>query len=99
MISLAYDGTVGEMFYQKHPFFASEKIVTIDIVGYDLNVYIAFFLIGVLKQEVFRYSYGRKWTVEEQLKNTVIKLPAKDGRPDFEFMEKYIKSLPYSFNI
>lgn len=99
LISLAYDGTVGEMFYQKDAFFASEKIVTIDIIGHELNVYIAFFLIGVLKQEVFRYSYGRKWTVEEQLKDTIIRLPEKDGLPDYEFMETYIKSLPYSKNI
>lgn len=34
------------------------------------------------------------------MKDTVIKLPAKeDGTPDFEYMEEYIRTLPYSDRI
>ena len=33
-------------------------------------------------------------------KNPIIKLPVdKDGKPDWQFMEDYIKSLPYSVNL
>lgn len=100
LITLAYDGSIGEMFYQQDDFFASEKIVTIDIVSARLNKYIAFFLIGIIKLEKFRYDYGRKWTVDNQLKNTIIKLPSDiNGNPDYDFMENYIKSLPYSKSI
>lgn len=100
LISLAYDGSVGEAFYQEEPFFASEKTVTIDIVGKDMNKYIAFFLFAVLRMEKFRYDYGRKWTVDKQMKDTQIKLPVDaHGNPDYDFMERYIKSLPYSANI
>ena len=28
-----------------------------------------------------------------------IKLPSKNNEPDFDFMEKYIKSLPYSSSL
>lgn len=101
LITLAYDGSIGACFYQELPFFASEKVVTIDIVPYTLNKYIAFFIIQILKLEAEMYSYGgRKWTVEQQLKNTMIKLPInKDREPDWDFMESYIKSLPFSCNI
>ena len=37
---------------------------------------------------------------EEKMKETVIRLPSRaDGGPDFIYMEKYIKSLPYSDRI
>lgn len=39
-----------------------------------------------------KYSYNTKATKIE-LKNTVIKLPAKNGRVDFEFMESFIAEL------
>lgn len=95
LITLAYDGSIGACFYQEKPFFASEKIVTIDIVGHRLNKEIALFLIQILKLEAEMYSYGgRKWTVEQQLKNTKIKLPADDfGNPDWLYMEQYIRNL------
>ena len=42
-----------------------------------------------------RYSYGRKKR-RDTIKNVVLKLPAdSDGNPDWQFMENYIKSLPY----
>ena len=95
LITLAYDGSIGTCFYQKNKFFASEKIVTIDIKNYSLNENIAMFLIQILKLEAGMYSYGgRKWTVEQQLKNTNLQLPAdNNGNPDWNYMETYIKSL------
>lgn len=101
LITLAYDGSVGACFYQEKPFFASEKIVTIDFVKYKMTKYIAIFLIQVLKLESEMYSYGgRKWTVEQQLKNTEIQLPIdNNGEPDYDFMEWYIKARTFSSNI
>lgn len=101
-ITLAYDGSIGACFYQEEDFFASEKIVTIETVQYPLNKYIAMFLIPILKLESEMYSYGgRKWTVEKQMKETLIKLPVdeKSNDPDYAFMEDFIKSLPFSCNI
>ncbi len=101
MITLAYDGSIGSCFYQDKDFFASEKIVTITTKQYPMNKYLAFFIIQILKHEAEMYAYGgRKWTVEKQMKNTKLKLPIdKNGDPDYEFMEAYIKSLPYSLGI
>jgi len=95
LISLAYDGTIGACFFQPEPFFASEKIVTIDIVDRLLTKNIAMFLITILKLESQMYSYGgRKWTVEQQLKQTILRLPAtKDGRIDYDYMENYTDCL------
>ena len=62
----------------------------------NLNQFIALFIVTVLDLERFKYSFGRSWNTK-RIKNTRIKLPVNsNGKPDFEFMENYIKSLPYS---
>ena len=64
-----------------------------------MNKFIALFMITVIKANKYRFSYGRKWTMEK-MKDFIIKLPSKsDGTPDFEYMEEFIKSLPYSDRI
>ena len=59
------------------------------------------FLIPILQLEAEMYSYGgRKWAVDEQLLKTKIKLPVDDNdNPDWQFMENYVKSLPFSVNL
>lgn len=100
-ISLSYNGSVGEAFYQPKPFWATDDVNVLyfkEENGYEFNKYIALFICTVLRQEKYRYSYGRKWVLEN-MRATVIKLPAYQGKPDFNFMENYIKSLPYGDRI
>ena len=90
-------GSVGYCIYQPNDFIGSTTLVA----GYNphLNQYIAQFLIAILDKERYRYSFGRKYN-KAAITSTKIKLPSKsDGSPDWEFMENYIKSLPYSANI
>lgn len=99
-ITVNYNGSVGEAFYQKEPFWASDDVnVLYAKCFWSLNQYIAMFIITVIKANKYRFGYGRKWTLEK-MKDTIIKLPSKkDGMPDFEYMERYIKALPYSDRI
>jgi hypothetical protein len=100
VISLSYDGTIGEAFYQKRDFFASEKIAVLGLKTKSLNPYIAMFLITIIRLEKFRFNYGYKWSIESRMKKTQIRLPTDNaGNPDWQFMEDYIKSLPYSSNL
>lgn len=57
--------------------------------------YIYLFMQTILNQLQYKYSYGR-WLVTEKYMDEIIKLPV-DGswNPDREFMENYIKNLPY----
>ena len=59
-----------------------------------LNQFTGLFLATVISKERPKYSFGRKW--KTHLSDTIIKLPqTPTGNPDWEFMEKYIKSLNY----
>ncbi len=99
-ITVNYNGSVGEAFYQGKEFWASDDVnVLYAQKWWTMNQYNALFIITVIKANKYRFSYGRKWTLEK-MKDTIIKLPGKkDGTPDFGFMENYIKSLPYSDRI
>ena len=65
---------------------------------FDLNVFRAMFLTTIINKEQYRYSYGRKFN-QDRIRETVIKLPLKDGKIDWEFIENYIKGLAYSKHI
>lgn len=88
---------LGYCFYQSKNFSASSDVVKL-IPKFKMNKYVALFLVTILNLENYRYNYGRKAS-QARIKTTSIKLPERGGKPDFEFMETFIKSLPYSKSI
>jgi hypothetical protein len=94
-ITVNYNGSVGESFYQPKPFWASDD-VNVLYPKFRFNKYIAMFLIPLIKGEKYRFNYGRKWE-SSRMKESIIRLPVNNlGNVDVDFMENYIKSLPYS---
>lgn len=97
-ITVNYNGSVGEAFYQPEPYWCSDD-VNVLYPKFKVNPYIALFLTTVIRQEKYRYNYGRKWHLQ-RMRASKIKLPANtNGEPDWNFMERYIKSLELSGNI
>lgn len=88
---------IGYTSYQSLPFSASDHVEKL-IPKFKMNKYIAMFIVTILNLEQYRYNYGRKRS-QTRILRMKIKLPAKNGKPDFEFMENYIKGLPYSSSI
>lgn len=89
-------GSVGYSNYMNEDFIGTADLT----VGYNehLNPFIGLFIVTVLDLERPKYSFGRKWSA--RIADTRIKLPATDkGTPDWDYMERYIKSLPYSDRI
>lgn len=102
VITINYNGSVGESFYQPLPFWASDDVNVLyprkDKFPH-FNGYVALFILPLLKMEQYRFNYGRKWHTE-RMNQSVIKLPVnKTGSLDLEMMESYIKSLPFSSSV
>lgn len=101
-ITISNDGSVGNAFYQEKEFTCSHSVNVVRLnkkYNKELNQYIALFLIPLIQKEKYRFSYGFKWRIE-RMRESKIKLPIdKSGNPDWQFMEDYIKSLPYSRSI
>lgn len=89
--------TTSTIFYQNKDFICGDHMVVLRSKFF--NVYTGLFITALLNKERFRYNYGRAFTMDIIAK-TRIKLPATpSGEPDWQFMEDYIKSLPFSRNI
>jgi len=98
-ITVSYNGTIGEAFYQPVPYWCSDDVNALYPNNFTLTPAVGLFLSAVIRHEKYRYNYGRKWTMEAMQK-TVVRLPSlnKAGAlvPDFDFMERYIQALPFS---
>ena len=96
-ISVVMVGVPSFAFYQKNDVICSQNILVLRYPA--INQYNALFLCTILQKDGYRYSYGRTLSKANFLQ-TKIKLPVTpSGEPDWQFMEDYIKSLPFSRNI
>lgn len=97
-ITVNYNGSVAEAFYQPDPYWASDD-VNVLYPKFKMTPLIALFLCTLIKQEKFRFNYGRKWHLG-RMNKSIVKLPVKsDGEPDWLFMESYVKTLPCSTSL
>ena len=96
---LVIDSAVlGYCSYQQADFSASDHVEKLT-PRRSMNQYVALFLTTVINLEHHRYSYGRKAS-QQRLRKSHVRLPSNDdGNPDWQFMENFIKSMPYSSNL
>lgn len=87
-------GHLGDCFYQGEAFAGSNA--TILNPKFELNAARAMFLVSLINANKFKYNYGRVIGIA-RLKEETISLPVTaDGTPNWQLMEDYINSLPYS---
>lgn len=92
-ITVCYNGSVGETFYQTEPYWASDDINVLTLRDKELNPELAEYLCAILKKAGKKYGYTYKWNVH-RMKTTDISLPiVDDGEIDFQYMEQYIKAI------
>lgn len=84
--------------YQENKFSASDHVEKL-IPKIPFNKYIGLFLATIINQESFKYSYGRKFN-QEKIRKTKIKVPVnEENMIDLNYIENYMKELPYSEKI
>lgn len=98
-LTIARNGSVGSTFYQAISYCSSPDDVRVLIPKFKMNVYNAMFIKTIIENEKYKYAYGRKLGTK-RIENMIIKLPTtREGLPDIEYMENYIKLLPFSDRI
>ena len=91
------------VYYHRYDYFSDDNIHTLlfkeGMQKYN-NPYVCLFIVARLKKlKLQKYNYGRQVRLM-RLREEVIYLPiASNKEPDWQFMEFYIKSLPYSYNL
>ncbi len=91
-ITVTYNGSVGEAFYQTKPFWASDD-VNVLYPKFILTSSIALFFLSPFIRKGKKYGYAFKWK-KEIMEKDFISLPStRNGNIDFSYMEKYIEEL------
>lgn len=89
-ITVCYNGSVGETFYQDQPYIASDD-VNVLYPKFTMNRQIALFIVPLIKGVSSRHDYIDKWK-KEAMEADKIYLPVdKNGDPDWDYMEEYTK--------
>jgi hypothetical protein len=99
-LSVARSGTSGCVNVQDEDSYIGDSVYALKLKNKSKeNIYLYLFLAVILNMERYRYTYGRKVSIEKYIE-TRISLPAeKNGEPNWQFMEDYIKKLQYSEKI
>lgn len=90
-ITVSYNGSVGEAFYQDEPFWASDDINVL-YPRFNLTRQIAFFMIPYIRAVGKRYAFVDKWRLGVMEKDCIMLPSIDDNTPDFAYMETYIES-------
>lgn len=91
-ITVCYNGSVGETFYQNKPYIASDD-VNVFYPKFTMNRQIALFIVPLIKGVSSRYDYIDKWK-KEAMEADKIYLPVdKTGQPDWAYMEEYMRKV------
>lgn len=95
-LTVAYNGnSVGFAFYQDKPFYASDDVNVMEPLD-RASIPALLFIATIIRHNRSRYTYGYKWT-KKRMENTPVRLPAApDGRPDWEYMDAFVRGLPFS---
>lgn len=94
-ITVPYNGSVGYSFFQNQPYFASDDIQVL-IPKQELSHWVLLFISTMIRHEKDRFTYGYKWNLA-RMKKTTLRLPATpSGDPDWDYMERFMKGLPFS---
>lgn len=88
-------GNVMKSTYQNSEFTTSQNILILRLKE-DKSAFVYLFISTLIHREQYRFNYGRSLSFD-RLDGLKLKLPiTKEGTPDWDFMEKYIKTLKYS---
>ena len=92
----AGNGGAGLAFYQPVPFCAGNTVNILYGKNFTITPAIGLFLSAIISQEHYKYNHGQGWGIT-RMKTSTIKLPVNDKEePDWDLIERYIESLPYS---
>ena len=91
-ITVTYNGSVGEAFYQTDSFWASDDVNVLTFKRL-LNERLALFFCTSLRKSGKKYGYTYKWTKELMEKDEIILPVTSSSSIDYKFMETYIRAI------
>lgn len=93
-LTVATNGSVGEVFYQPSAFVASSD-VAVFVPRSKLSRECLFFIGTLIRAEgKLKYGYSRKWGSQRMKESSMLLPVTPEGKPDFAAMENFVQALP-----
>ncbi|WP_165382333.1 restriction endonuclease subunit S [Acinetobacter wuhouensis] len=93
--------TADSIFYQPNDFVGYSHVQKLTPILYQnkwvKNCLLFFMIVFRTKAKLMNFDYVNKFTRENAL-NLLVKLPAKDNEPDWEYMEDYVSNIFTNMN-
>ena len=91
-ITVSYNGSVGESFYQTSEFWASDDINVL-YPKFTMSESVALYMICPIRKKGNGYGYAYKWKKETMEKDSIVLPVTDDGSIDYEFMDTCISAI------
>ena len=91
--TIAFGQDTATMFYQNEPYFTGDKIKILKPKFKKFNQDNAQFFLTAMEKSFSSFSWGSSSFNVKIIESQMVKIPIKDGKPDFEFMENFIAEL------
>ncbi|MDR3298312.1 MAG: restriction endonuclease subunit S [Candidatus Nomurabacteria bacterium] len=85
----------GNAFYRGYEFCCDDNILV--LTSDSINKQTGLFVIAILNRDNYRNAYGRQYR-QKTFAQHKIKLPAKNGKPDWNYMEKFVDTHTHNYN-
>lgn len=92
-LTLTYNGSVGEAFYQDEPFVASDDVNVIRAKNPNVTKEAYLFIAAVLKVIGQRYAFIDKWTIDRMATDEIVLPTTRDGEPDWDYMTEFMANI------
>lgn len=98
IITVCYNGSVGETFYQDEPFLASDD-VNVLYPKFKMNRNIGLFVAPLIKSISARYNYVDKWKQEVMISDEIMLPVDANGEPDWTYMDEYMSEVMHEAEV
>lgn len=99
LVTVALGGSyLGSSFVQLEPFYTAQNVSVLTPLYKEMNLLVNLFITRLIKKESeSRYcAFGRELNAHINRDFTINIPVTEEGKPDFDYMENYMKSLPFS---
>lgn len=91
--TISFGQDTATMFYQEKPYFTGDKIKVLKSKDNRFNHKNASFFLATMAKAFSEFSWGSSSFSTDIIENTQIRLPIKNHKIDFDFMENFIAEL------
>ena len=91
--TVSFGQDTATMFYQEQPYFTGDKIKVLQCKYTQFSKQNAIFIVLALEKAFSSFSWGASSFNVKIIEETKITLPTKNGTPDYDFMNTYIKAI------